>query len=152
MNINDNIQQQFTYTKFGKLYFTSNITNTMMFGMVRDLLINQKCTSANTLDRETLYRQFQFQSNDNYRFLLKLYDTTENESATLEVFDIKNGCWLDVRIETTNFQSYFDELEKMVITSVQKRIVESCVWPSKQTTEYINTIFGYHHDVNKINE
>lgn len=142
MDINDNTQQQFTYTKFGKLYLTSTISSTMMFDMVRDLLLNLKCTSANTLDRETLYRQFQFQINDNYSFQLKLYDKTENESATLEVFDIKNNRWLDVRIVTTNFQSYFDELEKMVITSVQKRIVESCVWASEQTTEYIKSIFG----------
>jgi hypothetical protein len=135
-------EKQFYHTKFGKLVLKSNISDTMMFDMVRDLLLNKKCTSANTLDRETLYRQFQFQSNDNYSFLLKLYDKTENESATLEVFDIKNNCWLDVRIDTTNFQSYFDELEKMVITSVQKRILESCVWSSDNMTTYIKSIFG----------
>lgn len=134
-------ENQFYHTKFGKLKLTSNITNTMMFDMVRDLLLNKKCNSANTLERETPYRQFQFQSNGDYSFLLKLYDKTENESATLEIFDIKNNCWLDVRIDTTNFQSYFDELEKMVINSVQKRILESCIFPSDDMTTYIKSIF-----------
>ncbi len=135
-------ENQFYHTKFGKLVLKSNITNTMMFDMVRDLLLNQKCNSANTLERAHEYRQFQFQSNGNYSFLLKLYDKTEKESAILEVFDIKNNCWLDIIIEATYFQANFDILEKMVITSVQKRILESCVWPSKQTTEYITEIFG----------
>lgn len=145
MDINDNTQQEFTYTKFGKLNLTSTISSTMMFDMVRDLLLNKKCTSANTLDREILYRHFQFQFNDNYSFQLKLYDKTENESATLEVFDIKNNRRLDVRIDTTNFKTNFEILEKMVITSVQKRILESCLFPCEETTEYIKTIFGYHH-------
>ncbi len=134
-------ENQFYHTKFGKLVLASNITNTMMFDMVRDLLLNKNCNSANTLDRETLYRQFQFQIKDNYKFRLKLYDSTENESATLEVFDIKNDCWLDVRIDTTNFQTNFDILEKMVITSVQKRILESCIFPSNDMTTYIKSIF-----------
>lgn len=135
-------ENQFYHTKLGKLKLKSNITNTMMFDMVRDLLLNKKCNSANTLERTTLYRQFQFQSNDNYSFVLKLYDKTENEPATLEIFDIKNDCWLDVRIDTTNFQTNFDILEKMVITSVQKRILESCIFPSEHTIDYLKEIFG----------
>lgn len=134
-------ENQFHHNKIGKLVLTSNITNTMMFDMVRDLLLNKKCNSANTLERTTLYRQFQFESNGNYSFLLKLYDKTEDESATLEIFDIKNDCWLDVRIDTTNFQTNFDILEKMVITSVQKQILESCIFPSDNMTTYIKSIF-----------
>lgn len=134
-------ENQFHHNKFGKLVLTSNITNTMMFDMVRDLLLNKKCNSANTLERTTLYRQFQFESNGNYSFLLKLYDKTEDESATLEIFDIKNDCWLDVRIDTTNFQTNFDILEKMVITSVQKQILETCIFPSDNMTTYIKSIF-----------
>lgn len=135
----------FDYTKSGKLKLTSTISNTMMFDLIRDLLLNKECISANTLDRTSLFRHFQFQSNGNngnYSFYIKLYDKTENEPAILQIYDIKNNHYLDVNIETTNFQANFDILEKMVITSVQKRILESCVWPSKQTTEYIKEIFG----------
>lgn len=134
-----------------QLYISKEISNTTMFNIVKDLIQSNKCISTdlyitdmydsgkakNQLQGITMTIKTQFVD---YVYNL-MYDKTE-DIAVLNIRDsYKGNREVNIKITTKNFLSQFKELQKIVINT-QKRILESCLFPSEHTMEYLKEIFG----------
>lgn len=144
---------------YNQLYTSKQISNTTMFNIVKDLIQSNKCYSTDLYVTDTFnnvksknqlqgieiiiripfYLKNIPQSID-YSYKL-VYDKIE-DIAVLKINDASKGNReVNTTITTRNFLSQFRELQKIAINS-QKEILLACLYPSEQTTEYLEEIFG----------